>query len=85
MGIFSAPPGLLIMFVGELDHTSKENPMLKALTFVQAYFNSLRSEEAGNAAEYGLIIALIAVVIIGGLTALGLALAGVFNKVSGSI
>lgn len=59
--------------------------MLKALTFVQAYFNSFRSEEAGNAAEYGLIIALIAVVIIGGLTALGLALAGVFNKVSGSI
>ena len=59
--------------------------MLKALTFVHTYFNSLRSEEAGNAAEYGLIIALIAVVIIGDLTALGLALGGVFNSVSGSI
>lgn len=56
--------------------------MLKTLTFVQAYFNSLKSEEDGNAAEYGLIIALVAVVIIGGLTALGLALGGVFNGVA---
>jgi pilus assembly protein Flp/PilA len=59
--------------------------MLKAFTFLTAFINSIEKNDDGNAAEYGLIIALIAVVIIGGLTALGLALAGVFNNVSGSI
>lgn len=56
--------------------------MLKLYTRAQARLNALRSEEDGNAAEYGLIIALIAVVIIGGLTALGVALSTLFNDVS---
>jgi pilus assembly protein Flp/PilA len=56
--------------------------MLKLITRAQARLNSLRVDEDGNAAEYGLIIALIAVVIIGGLTALGLALSSLFLDVS---
>ena len=56
--------------------------MLKLITRAQARLNSFRTDEDGNAAEYGLIIALIAVVIIGGLTALGLALSALFLDVS---
>jgi len=59
--------------------------MLKAFTRVQARINSFRSNEDGNAAEYGLIIALVSVVIIAGLTALGTALLGVFNNVAGQL
>jgi pilus assembly protein Flp/PilA len=59
--------------------------MLKLMTRAQARLNSFRTDEGGNAAEYGLIIALIAVVIIGGLTALGVALNTMFNGVAGSL
>ncbi len=59
--------------------------MLKLITSAQARLNSLRVDEDGNAAEYGLIIALIAVVIIGGLTALGVALAANFNQIAGAL
>ncbi|MFC5789375.1 Flp family type IVb pilin [Agromyces tardus] len=59
--------------------------MLKLITGAQARLNSLRVDEDGNAAEYGLIIALIAVVIIGGLTALGVALAANFNQIAGAL
>jgi pilus assembly protein Flp/PilA len=59
--------------------------MLKLMTRAQARLNSFRTDEDGNAAEYGLIIALIAVVIIGGLTALGLALSTLFLNVSTSL
>ncbi len=58
--------------------------MLKTLVSAQSRLNSLRSED-GNAAEYGLIIALVSVVIIAGLTALGAALLGVFNNVAGEV
>lgn len=58
--------------------------MLKALVSLQSRVNSLRSED-GNAAEYGLIIGLVSVVIIGALIALGIALQGVFNTVESSI
>lgn len=59
--------------------------MLKAYSRLQARINSLRTDESGNAAEYGLIIGLIAVAIIGALTALGLALAGVFGDVTAAL
>lgn len=58
--------------------------MLKSLVSVQSRLASLRRED-GNAAEYGLIIALVSVVIIVGLTALGAALLGVFNDVAGEL
>ena len=56
--------------------------MFKAYTRAVARINALRTDEDGNAAEYGLIIGLIAVAIITALTALGLALAGVFGDVT---
>ena len=59
--------------------------MLKAYSRLQARISTLRTDEAGNAAEYGLIIGLIAVAIIGALTALGLALAGVFGDVTAAL
>ena len=59
--------------------------MIKAYSRLQARINSLRADESGNAAEYGLIIGLIAVAIIGALTALGLALAGVFGDVTAAL
>lgn len=59
--------------------------MLKAYARAQARLNSLRSEEDGNAAEYGLIIALVAVVIIAGLGALALGLNGLFSQVASEL
>lgn len=55
--------------------------MLKAYTRVAARINSLRSDEAGNAAEYGLIIAIVALGIVVALGALAAALSGMFGRV----
>jgi Flp pilus assembly pilin Flp len=56
-------------------------PMMKALVSLQSRVNSLR-EEDGNAAEYGLIIAGVAVVIIVGLGVLAAALNGLFGQIA---
>ncbi len=45
----------------------------------------LNDESGATAAEYALILALIAVAIIGALSALGTNISGTLNKVSGSI
>ena len=45
----------------------------------------MRDESGATAIEYGLIAALIAVVVIGAVTAVGTKLSGTFNTVSGSI
>lgn len=58
--------------------------MLKALVSLQSRVTSLRSED-GNAAEYGLIIAGVAVVIIVGLAALAAALNGLFTGVAADL
>jgi pilus assembly protein Flp/PilA len=44
-----------------------------------------RDESGATAIEYGLIAALIAVVIIGAVTTVGTKLSGTFNSVAGSI
>jgi Flp pilus assembly pilin Flp len=54
--------------------------MIKALVSLQSRVNSLRNED-GNAAEYGLIIAGVAVVIISGLAVLAAALNGLFDDI----
>ena len=57
--------------------------MLKLITRAQARLNSVRSEEQGaTAVEYGLIAALIAVVIIGAVTAVGTGLFGTFEDIA---
>ena len=47
--------------------------------------NFIRDEEGATAIEYGLIAALIAVAAIGGMTALGGSLDGIFTRVAGLI
>ncbi|MDR6905399.1 Flp pilus assembly pilin Flp [Agromyces sp. 3263] len=59
--------------------------MLKAYSRAVARLNSLRTDEAGNAAEYGLIISIVALGIVVGLGALALALNGMFNNVAGQL
>jgi Flp pilus assembly pilin Flp len=59
--------------------------MLKLITRAQARLNSLRVDEDGNAAEYGLIIAIVALGIVVGLGALALALNGMFNDVAANL
>jgi pilus assembly protein Flp/PilA len=45
----------------------------------------VREEEGASAVEYGLLVALIAVAIIGAVTALGGSLSGLFTTVSNTI
>jgi pilus assembly protein Flp/PilA len=56
--------------------------MLK--TYVR-FQNWMATDEGATAVEYGLMVALIAVVIIGAVTAIGTALTGKFWSVSGSL
>ena len=69
------------------DPTPKGIVMLKYLVIAQNKFVELRDRvienESGNAAEYGLIIGLVAVAIIVGLGALALALNGTFKHTAG--
>ncbi len=56
------------------------------MTAYKTQFRRFLAEESGaTAMEYGLIVALIAVSIIGGLTALGTSINGTFNTVRGAI
>lgn len=52
---------------------------------MHAFLNFLRDESGATAIEYGLIAALIAVVIITAVTAVGTNLSGTFNTVAGSV
>lgn len=45
----------------------------------------VRNDEGATAVEYGLMVALIAVVIIGAVTLLGGNLTGLFNQIAGAI
>lgn len=67
------------------DPTPKGIIMLKFLVIAQNKFAELRDNESGNAAEYGLIIGLVSVVIIGGLVFLGTQLLGTFNNVANQL
>jgi pilus assembly protein Flp/PilA len=55
---------------------------MKFLTRIQARINSMQNEDGATAVEYGLMVSLIAVVIIGAVGAIGLALQGTFNGVA---
>jgi pilus assembly protein Flp/PilA len=47
--------------------------------------NFVREEEGASAVEYGLMVALIAVVIIAAVTTLGTSLSGTFDYVAGKV
>ena len=55
------------------------------LKFVAVVKNFLREEDAPTAVEYGVMVALIAAVVIGGATLLGQNTDAVFNNVAGII
>ena len=61
--------------------------MLKLAISVQMFLADRlhRDDRGATAVEYGLIVALIAAVIIGAVTALGVNIQGVFNKVATAI
>lgn len=62
------------------------NAMTKLLVTVQAFANSVRSDEKGaTAVEYGLLVALIALAIIAAVTILGTNLAGLFTRVGNAV
>lgn len=54
---------------------------MKRYTLIHARLNSMRSEDGATAVEYGLMVALIAVVIIGAVTIIGTHLNTAFTTV----
>jgi pilus assembly protein Flp/PilA len=63
----------------------KGTVMLSQLVKFQVKVAALRSDRGATAVEYGLMVALIAVVIIGAVTLLGGTLKTVFNDVATSV
>ena len=59
--------------------------MTKALVKLQTTISRLRDDKGATAVEYGLMVALIAVVIIVAVALLGTNLRGLFNTVAGSV
>jgi pilus assembly protein Flp/PilA len=61
--------------------------VLKAYVSVQTYLAGLlhREDKGATAVEYGLLVGLIALVIIGIVAALGTKLAGIFSSVNSSL
>jgi len=59
--------------------------MLSLLVKFQVKVAALRSDRGATAVEYGLMVALIAIVVIVAVKALGSQLSGLFNTVQGSV
>ncbi len=59
--------------------------MLHLYVTLSSFFNAPREEKGATATEYALIIAFIALVIIGGLTIFGSQLDGFWSRISGSL
>ena len=59
--------------------------MTKALATIQSFITTRRSEKGATAVEYGLMVALIAIVIIAAVALLGTNLRDLFNNVADSV
>jgi len=59
--------------------------MLKLITKIETARHFARNENGATAIEYGLIAALLSVVIIGAVTLVGGNLTGTFNAIAGSL
>lgn len=55
------------------------------LDFIKAWVQTLREEQGAAMVEYGLLVALIAVVVVAALLVLGPAIANLFTSVAGSL
>ena len=62
--------------------TTIERSLLQVLATVNGFKNGERGQ---GMAEYGLILALVAVVVIGALTAVGTGVSGTFNTIAGKV
>jgi len=60
-------------------------PTTDLITFIKAYKSLRHDEEGVTAIEYGLIAALIAVVIIGGVTLVGTSISAIFAAVAAAL
>ena len=63
----------------------KGNAMLRQIVKFQNKVTQLRDERGATAVEYGLMVALIAVVIIIAVSTLGTNLTGIFNKTASAV
>jgi pilus assembly protein Flp/PilA len=63
----------------------RKNTMKLYITTVNALARVADKERGATMPEYGLMVALIAVVAIGAVTAIGTSVTGVFNQVAGAI
>jgi pilus assembly protein Flp/PilA len=70
---------------GTLLSPMKGTDMLSRLVKFQVKVATLRSDRGATAVEYGLMVALIAIVIIVAVTLLGKNLSGLFNQVATSV
>ncbi|MET4637104.1 Flp family type IVb pilin [Mycetocola sp. 2940] len=52
---------------------------------IQARLNGMRHEEGATAVEYGLVVSLIAIFIIGAIGTIGAALLGIFNGATAAL
>ena len=59
--------------------------MVSMLAYVAGIKDKMESEKGATAVEYGLMVALIAVVIIGAVTALGGSLDGIFQDIADTV
>ncbi|WP_270886483.1 Flp family type IVb pilin [Pedococcus sp. 5OH_020] len=55
------------------------------IKYVAKFQSRLAQEEGATAVEYGLMVALIAIVIIAAVTLLGTNLSSLFNRIAGSV
>jgi pilus assembly protein Flp/PilA len=68
--------------IREMDLHRRGTPMTKLLTAAKRF---VREEEGASLAEYGLLLALIAIVCMAGMTILGTNINGLFNSVSSTV
>ena len=59
--------------------------MIEAIEYLRIRLAAAKTERGASAVEYGLLVALIAIIIIVAVSLLGSNLAGVFNKTANSI
>jgi pilus assembly protein Flp/PilA len=59
--------------------------MVKEKTMIEIFASAIRDEGGAAMVEYGLLVALIALVAITGVTVLGTSLQALFNNAAGSI
>jgi pilus assembly protein Flp/PilA len=73
------------MFRGHESSPMKGTDMLSRLVKFQMKIAALRSDRGATAVEYGLMVALIAIVIIVAVTLLGTNLSGLFQTVANAV